>query len=57
MPRKLRVEYPGVVYHQPWPSLRLDWCDGPWGSVRKHLNPARAGILKAEERLLAYRLL
>jgi hypothetical protein len=34
MSRKLRIEYPGAMYHQPSPSLRLDRRDEPWGSAR-----------------------
>jgi hypothetical protein len=65
MPRKLRVEYPGAMYHV---MSRGDRCENIFlddvdpsgnGCLRTacdyvHLNPVRAGILKAEERLLAY---
>ena len=30
MPRKLRVEYPGAMYHPPSPRLRRDGRDKPW---------------------------
>ena len=38
MPRTMRVEYPGVIYHQPSPNLRLNRCDAPGKPAGEHLS-------------------
>jgi hypothetical protein len=54
MPRKLRIEYPGAMYHVMSRGDRREkiFLDDVQFSV--HLNPARAGMLKAQERRLSY---
>ena len=44
MPRQLRIEYPGAIYHVMIKTV----CD------YVHLNPVRAGLLGGGERLLSY---
>ena len=44
MPRKLRMEYAGALYHIM-----------SRGDRRRPDNPVRAGLLKTEDRLVAFR--
>jgi REP element-mobilizing transposase RayT len=54
MPRKLRIEYPGAMYHVMSRGDRREkiFVDDVEFSVR--LNPVRVRMLKAQERLLSY---
>ena len=54
MPRKLRIEYPGAMYHVMSRGDRREkiFLDDVEFSVQ--FNPVRARMLKAQERLLSY---
>ena len=62
MPRKLRVEYPGAIYHLMSRSngkgvvfeTDVDRQDLRTVCDYVHLNPVRAKLLKPEQRLLEY---
>ncbi len=65
MPRALRVQYPGAVYHimdrgdrQERIFLddvdRQDWLKTLAETCHVHLNPVRAGLIGKDDRLVAY---